>query len=127
MFIPSFCIFFVSVPNILLVGKRPSRSNSYFLSHHPFLILSKAPYFPVWQSCTIRLWDSVHLSHAPVKSSSVPLMKIPVFPSVAPGHTNSTSSSIIPILVSAPAHCTSGKELNPFSQEGALISSFVLQ
>ena len=57
------------------------------------------------------------LTHRPVKSSTLPLMKMPVFQGVAPRHTFFTSSCVIPLWNSAKAHSPSGKELNPSSQE----------
>ena len=62
------------------------------------------------------------LTHAPVKSSTLPIRKMPVFQGVAPWHTIVTSSCVIPLQDSAAAHSPSGKELNPSSQENALFS-----
>ena len=55
------------------------------------------------------------LTHPPVKSSTLPLRKMPVFQGVAPWHTVFTSSCVIPLRDSATAHSPSGKELNPSS------------
>ena len=63
------------------------------------------------------------LTHPPVKSSTLPLRKIPAFQGVAPRHTVFTSSCVIPLWGSATAHSPSGKELNPYySQEDACFS-----
>ena len=62
------------------------------------------------------------LTHPPVKSSTLPLRKIPVFQGVVPRHTIFTSSCIIPLWDSATANSPSGKELNPSSQEDARFS-----
>ena len=56
------------------------------------------------------------LTHPPVKSSTLPLRKMPVFQGVAPWHTFFTSSCVIPLLYPATAHSPSGKELNPSFQ-----------
>ena len=55
------------------------------------------------------------LTHPPVKSSTLPLRKMPVFQGVAPWHKIFTSSSVIPLWDSATAHPPSGKELNTSS------------
>ena len=62
------------------------------------------------------------LTPPPVKSSTLPLKKMPVFQGVAPRHTILTSSCVIPLWDSATAHSPSGKELNPSSQEDAYFS-----
>ena len=54
-----------------------------------------------------------HLTHPPVKSSTLPLRK------VAPQHTIFTSYCIISLWDSATAHSPSSKELNLSSQEDA--------
>ena len=63
------------------------------------------------------------LTHPPVKSSTFPLRKMPVFQGVAPPHTIFTSSSVIPLWDSATTHSSSGKELNSSSQEDARFSA----
>ena len=50
------------------------------------------------------------LTHPPVKSSTLPLRKMPVFQGVAPRHTIFTSSCVIPLWDSATTHLPSGKE-----------------
>ena len=62
------------------------------------------------------------LTHPPVKSSTLPLRKMPIFQSVAPWRKVFTSSCVIPLWDSATAHSPSGKELNPSSQEDARFS-----
>ena len=57
------------------------------------------------------------LTHPPVKSSTLPLRKMPVFQGVAPWHTIFTSSCVIPLWDSATAHSPSGKELKLSSLE----------
>ena len=57
------------------------------------------------------------LTHPPVKSSTLPLRKMPVFQGVAHRQTNFTLSCVIPLWDSATAHSPSGKELSPSSQE----------
>ena len=52
------------------------------------------------------------LTQPHVKSSTLPLRKMPVFQGVAPRHTIFTSYCIIPLWNSATAHSPSGKELN---------------
>ena len=54
------------------------------------------------------------LTHAPVKSSTLPIRKMPVFQGVAPRHTIFTSSCVIPLWDSATAHSPSVKERKPF-------------
>ena len=49
------------------------------------------------------------LTHPPVKSSTLPLRKMPVFQGVAPRHTTFTSCCIIPLWDLATAHAPSGK------------------
>ena len=92
MFILSFSIFFVCLAVILLV-----------------------PY-------VIPLWDSATAHYPPVKCSTLPLRKMPVFQGVAPWHKIFTSSCVIPLWDSATAHSLSGKEFNPSSQESARFS-----
>ena len=72
--------------------------------------------------CIIPLGTQQQLTHPPVKSSTLPLSKMPVFHGVAPRHTIFTSSCVIPLWDSATAHLPSGKELNPSSQEDARFS-----
>ena len=55
--------------------------------------------------------------HPPVKSSTLPLRKMPVFQGVPPWHTIFTSPCVIPLWDSATVHSSSGKELNSSSQE----------
>ena len=62
------------------------------------------------------------LTHPPVKSSTLPLRKMPVFQGVAPWHTIFTSSCAIPLWDSATAQSPSCKELNPSSHEDAHFS-----
>ena len=62
------------------------------------------------------------LTHPPVKSSTLPVSKIPVFQDVAPRHTIFTSSCIIPLWDSATAHSLSGKELNLSPREDVRFS-----
>ena len=62
------------------------------------------------------------LAHPPVKSSTLPLRKMPVHQGAAPRHTILTSSCVIPLWDSATAHSPSGKEFNPSSQEDARVS-----
>ena len=52
------------------------------------------------------------LTHPPVKSSTLPLRKMPVFQGLAPCLTIFTSSCVIPLWDSATAHSPSDKELN---------------
>ena len=63
--------------------------------------------------CVIPLWDSVTAPYPPVKSSTLPVRKMPVFQGVAPQHTIFTSPWVIPLWDSATPHSPSGKELNP--------------
>ena len=62
------------------------------------------------------------LTYPPVKNSTLPLRKMPVFQGVPPWHKIFTSSCVIPLWDSATAHSPSGKELNPSSQEDARFS-----
>ena len=55
------------------------------------------------------------LTHPPVKSSTLPLKKMPVFQGVTPWHTIFSSSCIIPLWDSATAHSPSAKELHSSS------------
>ena len=58
----------------------------------------------------------------PIKSSTLPIRKLPVFQCVGPWHTTFTSSCVIPLSDSATAHSPSVKELNPSYQEDARFS-----
>ena len=71
--------------------------------------------------CAIPLWDSAP-THPPVKSSTLPLRKMPVFQGVPPWHTIFTSPCVIPLWDSATVHSSSGKELNSSSQEDTRFS-----
>ena len=62
------------------------------------------------------------LTHPPLKNSTIPLRKMPVFQGVAPRHTIFTSSCVIPLWDSAITHSPFGKELNPCSQEDTRFS-----
>ena len=76
--------------------------------------------------CVVPFWDSAptqqQITHPPVKSSTLPLRKMPVFQGVAPWNIIFTSSCVILLWDSATAQSTSGKELNPSSQENARLS-----
>ena len=72
--------------------------------------------------CNSPSWDSNQLTLPPVKSSTLPLRKMPVFQGIAPRHRIFTSSSVIPLWDLATAHSPFGKELNPPSQEDARFS-----
>ena len=63
-----------------------------------------------------------HLTHPPVKSSTLPLRKMPIFQGIAQWQTNLTLSCVIPLWDSATAHSSSGEELNPSSHEDAHFS-----
>ena len=73
-------------------------------------------------SALLLFWNLQQLTHPPVKSSTLPLRRMPVFQGVASGHTIFISSCFIPLWNSATAHSPSGKELNPSSQEDARFS-----
>ena len=66
------------------------------------------------------------LTHPPVKSSTLPLRKMPVFQGVAPRHTILTSSCVISLWDSATAHSPSGKELNPSSFNQSCFSGLIV-
>ena len=53
------------------------------------------------------------LTHPPVKSSTLPLRRMPVFQGVATWHTVFISFCVIPLWDSATAHSPSGKEFHP--------------
>ena len=67
-------------------------------------------FFPF--SASSLFWTHQQLTHPPVKSSTLPLRKMPVFQGVAPWHTIFTSSCVIPLWDSTTARSPSGKELN---------------
>ena len=72
---------------------------------------------------TSSIFGTQHqLTHPLVKSSTLPLRKVPAFQGVAHRQTNFTLSCVIPLWDSATAHSRSGKELNPSSQEDAHFS-----
>ena len=62
--------------------------------------------------------------HSPVKSSTLPLRKMPVFQGVSPWHTIFISPWVIPLWDSATAHLPSAQELNSYSQGDARFSGF---
>ena len=66
------------------------------------------------------------LTHPPVKSSTLPLRKMPIFQGVAPWHTIFTSSCVIPLWDSATAHSPSGKELILSSLEESCFSGLIV-
>ena len=66
------------------------------------------------------------LTHPPVKSSTLPLRKMPVFQGVAPWHTIFTSSCVIPFSDLATAHSPSGKELKLSSLEESCLSGLIV-
>ena len=66
------------------------------------------------------------LTHPPVKSSILPLRKIPVFQGVALWHTIFTLSCAIALWDSVTAHSPSGKELNLFSLEESCFSGLIV-
>ena len=66
------------------------------------------------------------LTHPPVKSSTLPLRKMPVFQGVAPWHTIFTSSCVIPLWDSATAHSPSGKELKLSSLAESRFSGLIV-
>ena len=140
MFIFSFSISFISLVVILLIlcviplsdsapahspsGKELNPSsqenahfsgcctlayNFHFILCHPSLGLSNSS-----------------LTHPLVKSSTLPLRKIPIFQGVAPWHTISTSSCVIPLWDSATAHIPSGKELILSSLEESCFSGLIV-
>ena len=63
-------------------------------------------------SCVIPPWGSAQLTPPSVKSSTLPLRKIPVFQGVAPWHTNFTLPCVIPLWDSATAQSPSEKSSN---------------
>ena len=65
--------------------------------------------------CVIPLWDSSPAHPPSIRSSTLPLRKIPVFQGVAYRQTNLTLSCVIPLWDSATAHSPSGEKLNCFS------------
>ena len=66
------------------------------------------------------------LTHLPVKSSTLPLRKMPLFQDVAPWHTTFTASCVILLWDSATAHSPSGKELNPSSFNQSCFSGIIV-
>ena len=76
--------------------------------------------------CVIPFWDSAptqqQITHPLLKSSTLPLRKMPVFQCVAPWHTILPSPCFISLWTSATDHSPCSKELNPFSQEDAHFS-----
>ena len=66
------------------------------------------------------------LTHPPVKSSTLPLRKMPVFQGVAPWHTVFTSCCVIPLWKLATAHSPSGKELKLSSLEESCFSGLIV-
>ena len=66
------------------------------------------------------------LTHPPVKSSTLPLRKMPVFQGVAPRHTIFTSSCVIPLWDLATAHSRYGKELKLPSLEKSCFSGLIV-
>ena len=66
------------------------------------------------------------LTHPPVKSSTLPLRKMPVFQGVAPRHTIFTSSCVIPLWDLATAHSPAGKELNSSSFNQSCFSGLIV-
>ena len=67
-----------------------------------------------------------HLTHPLVKSSTLPLRKMPVFQGVAPRHAIFTSSCVIPLWGSATAHSPSGKELKISYLEESCFSGLIV-
>ena len=65
------------------------------------------------------------LTHPPVKSSTLPLRKMPVFQGVAPWHTIFNSSCVIPLWDSATAYSPSDKELNSSSFNQSCFSGLI--
>ena len=81
--------------------------------------------------CTFHLASSLfrtqpQLTHLPVKSSTLPLRKMPVLQGVSPWHKNITLSSVIPLWDSATAHLPSGKELLPSSVDEWCFSELIV-
>ena len=76
--------------------------------------------------CIISLWDSATAHYPPVRSSILPLRKMPVFQGVAPQHTIFTSSCVIPLWDSATAHSTPDKELKLSSLEESCFSRLIV-
>ena len=83
-------------------GRCTSTYNFYFILRHPF--------FGTQQQ----------LTHPLVKSSTLPLRKMPVFQGVPPRHTIFTSSCVNPLWGSATAHSSFGKEILHSSLEDTL-------
>ena len=117
------------IPNCLYKSSPENEKTFLYIK----LDQTKCLYFPfLFPSSVLQLLFSFsasslfgtqqQLTHPPVKSSTLPLRKMPVFQGVAPWHTIFTSSCVIPLWDSATAHSPSGKELNPSSQEDACFS-----
>ena len=120
----SFSISFVCLVVILLIICVTPRWNSA-TAHSPSgeelnsSFQEKSPFFRALHlhiqillhpaSCLFGTQQQLTLP--PVKSSTLPLRKIPVFQGVAPRHAISTLSCVIPLWDSATAHSPSGKEL----------------
>ena len=100
---------------------------SYAKSHK-----TRCLYFPFLSSSVLQSFFSFsasslfgtqqRLTHPPVKSSTLPLRKIPIFQGVRHRQTYFTLSYVIPLWDSTKAHSPSSKQLNPFSQEDARFS-----
>ena len=120
-------------------GRCTLAYNFHFILRHPSLGLNNSsltlrqraqPFLsgrcPFFRALHLGIKFSLHpasslfgtqqqLTHPPVKSSTLPLRKMPVFQGLAPWHKIFTSSCVIPLWDSATAHPPSGKELNPSS------------
>ena len=117
------------IPNCLYKSSPENEKTFLYIK----LDQTKCLYFPfLFPSSVLQLLFSFsasslfgtqqQLTHPPVKSSTLPLRKMPVFQGVAPWHKIFTSSCVIPLWDSATAHSPSGKELNPSSQEDTRFS-----
>ena len=102
-------------------GRCTSAYNFYFILRHPSLGLSNSsltlrqraqPFLsgkcPFFRALHLGIQFSLHpapslfgtqqqLNHPPVKSSTLPHMKMPIFQGVAPWHTNFTLSCVTPL------------------------------
>ena len=90
----------------------------YFLFLFPSFVLQSFFLFSV----SSLFGTQQQLTHSPVKSSTLPFGKMPVFQGVAHRQINFTLSYVSPLCDSATAYSPSVKELKPSLQEGARFS-----
>ena len=140
MVIVSFSISSVCILVILLIfwvtpvlGSATAHSPSGKMLNPLTLPLRRCPFFrALYLGIKISLYPASslfgtqqQLTHPPVKSSTLPFRKMPVYSVVTPWHTNFTLSCIIPRWDSATAHSPSCKELIPSSLKESCFPGFI--